>query len=92
MKTTTGKKSAQKKTVPAKSAPAKAEVPLQEIRAMAKALGIPSFGKSKRTLIQAIQRTEGNFDCYGTAATGYCDQTGCCWHADCLDESAKPSK
>lgn len=91
MKTTTGKKPAQKKTVPAKSAPAKSGVPMQEIRAMAKELAIPSFGKSKTEIIRALQRAEGNFDCYGRANAGFCDQTGCLWHGDCLEDSAKSS-
>lgn len=94
MKTTPGKKPAVKKSVPAKTAapktaPARAGVPMQEIRAMAKALGIPSFGKTKTELIRSIQRAEGNFDCYATAASGYCDQTACRWHADCMEESVK---
>ena len=92
MKATTGKKPAQKKSVPAKSAPAKGGVQMQEIRAMAKALTIPSFGKPKGELIRAIQRAEGNFSCYATATAGYCDQTGCRWHSDCLAESTNSLK
>jgi len=57
---------------------------MQEVRAKAKARGLKNtFGLSKMELIQMIQRTEGNFDCFGTA-TDYCDQYRCCFREDCL--------
>ncbi len=59
---------------------------MQEVRQMAKRLGINSFGKTKTDLIREIQRTEGNFDCYGTAL-GDCDQEGCLFRPACLDKS-----
>lgn len=34
--------------------------------------------------VRLAQRTEGNFDCFGTAKSGYCDQWGCAYHSDCL--------
>jgi len=40
---------------------------------------------SKADLIKAIQKTEGNFDCFGTALS-YCDRFSCCWRSDCLTE------
>lgn len=58
---------------------------MQEIRAMAKALGVSSFGKSKIDLIREIQRKEGNFDCYGTA-NGFCDQMECLFRPSCVSE------
>ena len=33
--------------------------------------------------VRAIQRAEGNFDCFGTAIV-YCDQADCCWRFACL--------
>jgi hypothetical protein len=60
---------------------------MQEIRLMAKKLGINSFGKTKIELIREIQRTEGNFDCYGTAVDS-CDQLACLFRPSCL---AKPT-
>ncbi|MBE0568964.1 MAG: hypothetical protein IH577_04745 [Deltaproteobacteria bacterium] len=39
-------------------------------------------------LIHAIQRTEGNFDCFGTARDGACDQENCKWREACIAESA----
>lgn len=35
-------------------------------------------------LIRSIQRREGNFECFATAAASVCDQTGCCWRERCL--------
>jgi hypothetical protein len=63
---------------------------MQEIRSMAKKLGINSFGKTKTQLIREIQRAEGNFDCFGTAADS-CDQQDCSFRTLCLQPS-KPSK
>jgi hypothetical protein len=60
---------------------------MQEIRAMAKGLGVNSFGKSKIDLIREIQSKEGNFDCYATS-NGYCDQLGCIFRASCLSEKS----
>jgi hypothetical protein len=54
---------------------------------MAKKMGINSFGKTKTDLIREIQRSEGHFDCYGTA-WDQCDQLECAFRASCLE---KPS-
>ena len=35
--------------------------------------------------IRKKQRAEGNFDCFGRAMSGYCDQSGCCYYAECLN-------
>jgi len=57
---------------------------MKEIREKAKALGLKkTFGLSKSELIKRIQKTEGNFDCFGTAK-GYCDQFQCCFREDCF--------
>ncbi len=56
---------------------------MQELRTMAKRMGINSFGKAKPELIREIQRKEGNFDCYGSAQ-GYCDQLQCSFRSSCL--------
>lgn len=60
---------------------------MQEIRSMAKQLGINSYGKARTDLIHQIQRAEGNYECFGTAGD-YCDQSGCCFRAICLKEKA----
>lgn len=61
---------------------------INDIRKMAKEKGI----KIKRTMkkgdiIRAIQESEGNFPCFGTAK-GFCDQMGCIWRDDCLKVKA----
>lgn len=37
--------------------------------------------------VRLEQRAEGHFDCFGRAASGYCDQGGCAFHAECLSVS-----
>jgi hypothetical protein len=61
------------------------EMRISEIEKKAKSLGVKDTWKySKKDLIKAIQRTEGNFTCFGTALSGRCDQMACCWRSDCL--------
>ena len=60
---------------------------MREIREIARQLGIRSTRMEKAELIRAIQRAEGNFDCYGTAVEGECDQEECLWREDCFNES-----
>jgi hypothetical protein len=56
---------------------------VKELRKMAEAMGIKTTGLKKAEMIKEIQRTEGNFDCFGTA-TAYCDQMGCLFRENCL--------
>jgi len=64
---------------------------MNEIREMAKALGIKVIATTKKAdLIQQIQKAEGNFDCFGMAKD-YCDQLECCFREDCLP-SIKPKR
>jgi hypothetical protein len=60
---------------------------IQEIRQIAGQLGINPTGMGKTDLIRAIQRAEGNFDCFGTAVDEECDQENCLWREDCFFES-----
>lgn len=57
---------------------------LKEIKEMAKEKGIKVGNMKKANIIRAIQKSEGNFDCFGTATTGMCDQMNCMWREDCL--------
>jgi hypothetical protein len=59
---------------------------IQEIHETAKKKGITTTGKTKESLIREIQRSEGNFDCFGTAAD-YCDQKECCFRWICLNDA-----
>ena len=56
---------------------------LQEIKKLAERVGVTATG-TKTDVIKSIQRREGNFDCFGTAVNGYCDQYSCLWITDCL--------
>ncbi len=57
---------------------------ISEVRKIAKSHGIKTAKLKKDEIIRLIQRVEGNFDCYGTAASGACSQTDCLWKRDCL--------
>lgn len=57
---------------------------LEEIRSLAKSHNIHPGKLTKNTLIKSIQMEEGNFDCFGSACLGACDQLGCIWRADCF--------
>jgi hypothetical protein len=57
---------------------------LKKIKDMAKGKGIKVGNMKKENIIRSIQRAEGNFDCFGSAKLGECDQTICLWREDCL--------
>lgn len=62
---------------------------MQEVREIAKVFGIKTAKLTKANIIKQIQRTEGNFDCFGTAVDHQCDQLGCLWREDCLSLSTR---
>ncbi len=56
----------------------------KDIEKKAKSLNIENYKSySPSELIKAIQRNEGNFDCFDTGRDE-CDQLNCCWREDCL--------
>lgn len=57
---------------------------LQKIKEIAKEKGVRVGNMKKENIIRAIQRAEGNSDCFGTATAGVCDQLNCLWRDDCL--------
>ena len=57
---------------------------IQKIRDIARGQGLEPGKAEKVELIRAIQRKEGNFDCFATAYDGVCDQSGCLWRDDCF--------
>lgn len=57
---------------------------LADVRSIAKSHSIKPEHLSKAELIKAVQREEGNFDCFATAYDGVCDQAGCRWREDCF--------
>ncbi len=56
---------------------------MDEIRAKAKSLGIVPGKMKKADLIHAIQTAEGYTPCFGWS-NGRCENTDCCFWADCL--------
>lgn len=57
---------------------------IRELQKMARRLGINTGGLNKIGLVRAIQRTEGNFACFGTAIES-CDQINCRFREDCIE-------
>lgn len=82
------KKTAPAKKTPAKPAPAKktaaSKTPAKP--AQKKAGGREAM-LARVESVRLLQRSDGHFDCFGTAIQGYCDQGGCCFHAECLSVS-----
>jgi len=57
---------------------------LNDVERKARRLGIKDTWKfSKEQLIKAIQKKEGNSECFRTAKS-FCSQSTCCWMEDCL--------
>ena len=60
---------------------------IAEVRAIAKSMGIRAAATaSKADLVREIQKSEGNFACFGSAKE-YCDQLDCRWRDDCRTAS-----
>jgi len=62
---------------------------MQDIRERAKDIGIKTSGMNKLKLIQTIQLTEGNFNCFASAFDNECDQLNCIWRDDCFSAAKK---
>jgi hypothetical protein len=56
---------------------------LQEVRTIARIMGINTRNVTLTELIRAIQKAEGNKDCYMTAQVLTCRQVNCCWREVC---------
>ena len=64
---------------------------MEEIRSIAKNIGVKTARQSKVDLVRSIQLAEGNFSCFATAVDGICDQLGCIWRSDCFEAAKKKS-
>jgi len=62
-----------------------------EIRRLARQVGVNTRGLKKAQVIHALQRVEGNFDCFGRS-NGYCDRWDCAWRDDCLTSARKSAR
>ncbi len=57
---------------------------IQEIEAIAKNKGVKTAKMGRIELIRAIQKAEGNPECFGYGNADRCPQTDCLWMKDCL--------
>lgn len=64
---------------------------VDDIRTIAQNMGIKPGKLNKTQLVRAIQRQEGNHDCFATSAIGSCGQEACLWREDCLITAQKSS-
>lgn len=56
---------------------------LQDVRNIARKMGIDTRNVTMTELIRAIQRAEGNKDCYMSAQVLTCSEKSCLWREDC---------
>jgi hypothetical protein len=61
---------------------------IQKIRELAKKKGVAAGKMGKTELIRAIQRAEGNNDCFAGDKVSDCDQLNCLWRGDCVAAGA----
>ncbi len=57
---------------------------LRDIQAIALARGVKAVKMRKGDLIRAIQKAEGNFECFESDKRWNCDQFNCLWREDCV--------
>lgn len=62
---------------------------VQEIRDIARQMGLRPGKKLKLELVRFIQHSEGNFECFATAMNSECDQLNCQWRKDCFAMAKK---
>jgi len=62
-----------------------------EIKRIAKGMGINTYGMKKIDVIRSIQRAENNINCYATQRVDVCNEDACLWRNDCisLDQARK---
>ncbi len=56
---------------------------MTEVKLVAKELGVKPGKLKKEDLIRAIQRAEGNPECFNTQFSDRCGQPECLWRPDC---------
>jgi hypothetical protein len=59
---------------------------MKKIKEIAKRKALTPGRMSRTDLIRAIQRAEGNFDCFATIHVNGCNQMNCLWREDCAAE------
>ncbi len=56
---------------------------INDITAIALENGVKPGRMNKTQLIRAIQKAEGNNDCFATSQAQLCGQVNCLWREDC---------
>ena len=56
---------------------------VQQIKEIASKRGISASKMKKADLIRAIQKAEGNPDCFASGQSDRCGQLNCLWRDDC---------
>jgi len=56
---------------------------LQEVRTIARKMGIDTRNVTMKELIRDIQKAEGNNACFSTSAVRTCGQMNCLWRTVC---------
>ena len=56
---------------------------LQEVKRIAKKMGLDTVKLTKDELIRAIQVEEGNIPCFGVVKAAECGQSVCLWREEC---------
>ena len=56
---------------------------VSEIKKKARTLGVKPGKMNKTDLIRAIQKEEGNSECYDSNIS-QCGEMECCWRNDCM--------
>lgn len=56
---------------------------LNEVKKIAKVMGLETARVTKEKLVRAIQVEEGNIPCFGTGRATECGQQNCLWREDC---------
>jgi hypothetical protein len=59
---------------------------IKKIKEIAQKNGVTPGRMSRTELIRAIQRAEGNSDCFATMHFNDCNQINCLWRTDCKAE------
>jgi hypothetical protein len=59
---------------------------MKKIKEIAKKKGVNAGKMGRIELVRAIQRAEGNSDCFATVHVNECNQINCLWRADCKAE------
>jgi len=57
---------------------------VKEIKSIAKKMNLKFSNVRKTDMVRAIQKSEGNNDCFKTGNAQECGQLNCLWRQDCL--------